>query len=260
MENRQELDTIAENWDQKAEVWDVCIGTEGDYNRTTSSDPILLSYLGDVADKVVLDAGCGTGYLGIKVATRGAKQVHSVDLSPKMIEVTKKRVAESPAASKIEARVDSITELRTVDDESIDLLVNNYVLMDTPFYQAAIQAFNRVLKPGGRAVIVILHPCFATPIAADGTKMHNYFKTNQSYFAEFAFNTYWGTDKFSNHFIEHHRPLSAYWKCFKTHGFQVLDFEEPTFYSERIKMDIPVSIVWHLQKLAKNSNQADHAQ
>jgi SAM-dependent methyltransferase len=258
---QQDLNIIAENWDQKAQGWDSGIGTEGDYNRTTSSDPVLFSYLGDVSDKVVLDAGCGTGYLGIKIAKQGAKQVFSVDLSPKMVEITKKRIEQSPVASKIDARVDSITELRTIGDESVDLIVNNYVLMDTPFYQDAIQAFNRVLKPGGRAIIVILHPCFATPIEADGTRTNqNYFKTQQSYFSDFAFNTYWGTDKFPNHFIEHHRPLSAYWKCFKSNGFQVLDFEEPVFFSERIKMNIPVSVVWHLQKLSKTSNQSTHAQ
>ena len=44
-------------------------------------------------------------------------------------------------ASKIDARVDSITELRTIGDESVDLIVNNYVLMDTPFYQDAIQVW-----------------------------------------------------------------------------------------------------------------------
>ncbi len=95
MEHKQELKVIADNWDQKAQAWDSQIGTEGDYNRTTSSDPVLFSYLGDVTDKVVLDAGCGTGYLSIKIASQGAKHVHSVDLSSKMLEVTKKRVSES---------------------------------------------------------------------------------------------------------------------------------------------------------------------
>jgi hypothetical protein len=87
-------------------------------------------------------------------------------------------------------------------------------------------------------------------VEPDGTKTtQDYFKTKQSYFSDFAFNTYWGPDRFPNHFIEHHRPLSAYWKCFKSNGLQVLDFEEPKFYSERSKMDIPVSVVFNLQKL-----------
>jgi len=93
MEQNKLLSNIAENWDDKAQAWDLGIGTEGDYNRVTSSDPILFSYLGDVVNKVVLDAGCGTGYLSVKIAA-SAKQVHSVDLSPKMVEITKKRAAE----------------------------------------------------------------------------------------------------------------------------------------------------------------------
>ncbi len=46
--------------------------------------PHLLDLLGDVSDRVVLDAGCGEGYLARILAARGAR-VTGIDLSPRLI-------------------------------------------------------------------------------------------------------------------------------------------------------------------------------
>jgi hypothetical protein len=42
-------------------MWNRKVGTEGDWARTHSSDPILFSCLGSVDKLKILDAGCGTG-------------------------------------------------------------------------------------------------------------------------------------------------------------------------------------------------------
>jgi magnesium-protoporphyrin O-methyltransferase len=52
----------------------------------------LLGWLpADLADKTLLDAGCGTGMLALEAARRGA-QVHAVDLSPTLVENARERV------------------------------------------------------------------------------------------------------------------------------------------------------------------------
>ena len=81
----------------------------------------------------VLDAGCGTGYLSRKLHARGAKVI-GIDFSEEMI-----RIARSKLAA-IDFRVDSCSELKTVQDESVDLIVANYVLMDTPDLMGTIPA------------------------------------------------------------------------------------------------------------------------
>lgn len=48
----------------------------------------------------LLDAGCGTGALAMEAARRGA-QVVAIDLSPALVEVARKRLAEQPDAARL---------------------------------------------------------------------------------------------------------------------------------------------------------------
>src|SRR5918999_3200494 len=52
--------------------------------------PHLLDLLGDVSDRVVLDAGCGEGYLARILAARGAR-VTGIDLSPRLIDLARQK-------------------------------------------------------------------------------------------------------------------------------------------------------------------------
>ena len=76
-----------EAWDAKADEWDAWTGTDGDANRRFNSDPVLWRMLGDVAGRVVLDAGCGAGYLSVALARAGA-HVLAIDVAPRMVAIT----------------------------------------------------------------------------------------------------------------------------------------------------------------------------
>src|SRR5262249_20758655 len=140
-------------WNLLADDWRVQVGNDGDSNRRLNSDPVLWGFAGDVIGLAVLDAGCGTGYLARKLRDRGAR-VTGVDFAGRMIEIAR---ADHPG---IDFRVDSCTELATLEDGQFDLVIANYVLMDTPDLGATVRAFARVLKPGGAAVVVFSHLCF----------------------------------------------------------------------------------------------------
>jgi 2-polyprenyl-3-methyl-5-hydroxy-6-metoxy-1,4-benzoquinol methylase len=153
------LEEARHSWNLLADGWRVQVGTEGDNNRRMNSDPVLWELAGDVRGLAVLDAGCGTGYLSGKLRDKGAR-VTGVDFAGRMIEIAR---ADHPG---IDFRVDSCTELATCADGQFDLVVANYVLMDTPDLEATMRAFARVLKPGGAAVLVFSHPCFPQGSAA----------------------------------------------------------------------------------------------
>ena len=144
---------IRELWDRLADDWQIQVGDEGDANRRLNSDPVLWTFLGDVAGRRVLDAGCGTGYLTRQLAQRGAL-VTGIDVSARMIALARE------ASPGCDVRVDSCTTLATIDDGALDAVVANYVVMDVPGLTATMAAFGRVLRPDGIAVLIFSHPCF----------------------------------------------------------------------------------------------------
>ena len=247
-----EIEEARDFWNRVAEDWRTQVGDEGDANRRLNSDPVLWAFAGDVRGLEVLDAGCGTGYLSNLLRERGAL-VTGIDFSERMIEIARKTNAGA------DFRVDSCSELRTIADEHFDMVVSNYVLMDTPDLGGAMVSFNRVLKPGGVAVLVFSHPCFPAELATvsrDREKLR--YDWDFPYFErKKRTDPPWG--HFTSDFIWFHRPLSDYWKAFTAAGFDVVDFEEPRITEDRYHLaetekqlsnckTRPYSVAFKLQK------------
>lgn len=218
--NKKQLDETRDFWNAVAEDWRSQVGNDGDANRRLNSDPVLWKFAGDVRGLKVLDAGCGTGYLSRKLMERGAR-VTGIDVAERMIAIAR---AAEPAG---DFRVDSCSGLSSIGDEEVDLVVANYVLMDTPDLEQAVSAFHRVLKPRGIAIVTFSHPCFPQGRATtseDGEEVS--YPWDFSYFDERqCMDPPWG--HFTRDFIWFHRPLSVYWKAFTHGGFDVIEFEEP---------------------------------
>ena len=233
-----EFEKTRQFWNSVASDWRIQVGDDGDANRRLNSDPVLWRFAGDVRGRVVLDAGCGTGYLTQKLCDQGA-QVIGVDFSEKMIEIARRDHPE------LDFRVDSFSDLHTVADGSIDLLISNYVLMDTPDLSGTMRAAHRVLRQGGEAVLIFSHPCFPGGRArdeADGAKVSYWW--DFSYFeSRECTDPPWG--HFSADFIWFHRPLSDYWKAFVAAGFSVVDFDEPRITADRYHLVDSARRLWN---------------
>jgi len=226
--DEREIEETRAFWNRVADDWLVQVGTAGDTNRILNSDPVLWAFAGDVAGLTVLDAGCGTGYLSKQLSDRGA-HVIGIDFAERMIAIALEQYPD------IDFRVDSCAELRTVNDAQIDLVIANYVLMDTPDLQGTMHAFNRILRAGGAAVVVFSHPCFPQGRATITGNGEISYHWNSSYFDRGKrVDPPWG--HFTSDFIWFHRPLSDYWKAFNASGFVVLGFEEPRITEERYQL------------------------
>jgi ubiquinone/menaquinone biosynthesis C-methylase UbiE len=104
-------------------------------------------------DLVVADLGSGTGHIASEIAPY-VRQVISIDNSAAMLKAAKRRLAN---LSNVELRRGELTAV-PIDDRSCDavliVLALTYVLQPA----AAIIEAARILKPGGRAVIIDLLP------------------------------------------------------------------------------------------------------
>jgi len=252
-----ELEEVRDFWNRVAGDWRTQVGEHGDSNRRLNSDPVLWKFAGDVSGLTVLDAGCGTGYLSAKLRDCGAL-VTGIDFSERMIGIAR---ADHPD---MDFRVDSCSDLATIDDAHFDMVIANYVLMDTPDLRSAMEAFHRVLKPDGVAVLVFSHPCFP-----QGRATTSETGEETSYYWSFPyFEPRKVTDPpwahFRSAFIWFHRPLSDYWKAFTAAGFGVVDFEEPRISPDRYHLaenekrlhsgkTRPFSVAFKLQKHAPNT-------
>lgn len=115
----------------------------------------------DVADircgDAVFEAGFGTGQIVIASAVRVGKDghVYGIDVSSKMLEKTRKRVKKHKLTNRVDLQLGDARKL-PYTTEVFNVVFTSYLLdlIDTPAISCVLQEFKRVLKPGGRLVIV----------------------------------------------------------------------------------------------------------
>ena len=103
--------------------------------------------------KKLLEIGCGLGTDLLQFA-RGGAYVTAVDLTPRSIELVKKRF--DLEGLPVDAQVADAERL-PFEDGSFDAVYSFGVLHHTPNTQKAIDEVYRVLKPGGRIIIMLYH-------------------------------------------------------------------------------------------------------
>ena len=111
------------------------------------------------AGQVAVDVGVGTGdlSLGILAASPPTARVIGVDLSPRMLELSRRRLAHW-LGSRYQPVVAN-AEALPLPDASVDRLVSGFTLRNIGDLPRALREAHRVLRPRGRAVLLELsHP------------------------------------------------------------------------------------------------------
>ena len=118
-------------------------------------DRFHLAALGALADGAwtVGDLGCGTGQVSAALAPFVA-QVIAVDASAAMLQAAKKRLQH---VDNIDLRRGDLEAL-PIDEARLDAATLMLVLHHVPEPEHALAEVGRVLKPGGRAIIVDMQP------------------------------------------------------------------------------------------------------
>jgi 2-polyprenyl-3-methyl-5-hydroxy-6-metoxy-1,4-benzoquinol methylase len=212
----------ASNWEANAKFWITIIRDRRDRYRTELTDAAVLGAIGDCAGLDVLDAGCGEGYLSRELAGRGAASVLGVDRSAELIAAARD-AARAPGMAFTEGDADDLP----APAGSVDLVVANHLLNDLPDVAGPVAEFARVLRPGGRLVALMLHPCFygyraeVTPL--DG------IPDSAAYFTQQAVVQAFEVDGLTSpaETISWVRPLEAYTGALATSGLHITALTEP---------------------------------
>ncbi|MEO8607985.1 MAG: class I SAM-dependent methyltransferase [Chloroflexota bacterium] len=149
-------------WDTNAAAWDKRIGGGGGW-QTTLIAPTVERMLKIQSGERVLDIACGNGQFSRRLADLGASVVAS-DFSPNLIELAKGRTTEHTDRISYHV-VDATNEaqlmaLAGTENRRFDAAVCNNALMDMPAIEPLFRSVAKLLKPDGRFVFSIMHPCF----------------------------------------------------------------------------------------------------
>jgi ubiquinone/menaquinone biosynthesis C-methylase UbiE len=217
-------------WSQMAEWWDSKLGDEGDLWHRTLIDPPLLQLVGEVKGLRILDLACGNGYLSRRFARQGA-MVTGVDSNEPLIERIRER--ESQEKLGITYHFADAAHLDMLTDDTFDVVICNMALMDIENAAGAIQEVARVLRPAGRFVATLSHPCFDKVKTSGWEIEHIYPDTTiwrkMSYYREITSEEmpWMNVEGQTIWTAAHHRPLSWYFRTLRDAGLVVASFEEP---------------------------------
>ena len=172
--------------------------------------PAMLELAGEVAGRRILDAGCGSGPLSAALLSRGAV-VTGVDSSASMVALARRRLGE-----RADVHVADLAAALPFPDAEFDDVVASLVLHYLQDWAAPLAELRRVLKPGGRLLVSVNHPCAYAIVYPEA----DYFAVTQ-YSEDYTFDgevtwlTFW------------HRPLHAMTDAFAAAGFRVARLSEP---------------------------------
>jgi len=225
------------SWDASAGWWTSRSGDRGDVNREWVLDPALFRILGDVRGQRILDAGCGTGYLARLLASKGAAVV-GVDHSEKLLEVARGKEQARPLG--IDFLQADLAHLSPLADAGFDAAVANVVMQDVVSLNAAVRELHRVVRPGGRFLFSITHPCFDRPFPGawvreppDSERIEEWRGVLLDRYYDRA--ALWWGPAGQPLMVGFHRTLEDYIAALGEAGFVIVAMEEPKPKAEAIE-------------------------
>lgn len=227
-------------WNQNAPFWDEYMGEGNNFQRILIG-PATERLLQLQEGELVLDAACGNGNFARRMADLGARVV-AFDFSQAFIERARLRTRDTRFAGRIEYRVIDATnreQLLGLGKETFDAAVCTMALMDMAAIEPLLNSLRELLKPGGRFVFSVMHPCFNSggihkvieEEDREGQIVTSHAIKIENYSTPSATRGLGVTGQPAPHFY-FHRPLSMlFTHCFNA-GFVLDGMEEPTFHGE----------------------------
>ena len=224
-----------------------------------SARPFVLRLCQPLKDAVVLDAGCGEGYVARKILDSGASFVHGIDISGNMIEQAILQIPDG-FSGKCRFECADIRQDAKLDDAAFDLVLAMFLFnyLNVPDTEEVMKLFFKALKPGGHFIFSVPHPSLAF-LKKD--RFPFYFETKGGYFSgrNVLFpGEIWRRDGISVGVQCVHKTVEDYFTCLRKSGFSVMPelYElhitdehialDPAFFSNL--KDLPLHLAFKVQK------------
>lgn len=201
--------------------------------------PFILEMCEPVAQQQILDLGCGEGYCSRELSRRDAAYVYGIDLSESMIAAA--RLQETEDNLGINYEVGCATNLSQFGDRQFDLVVAVFLFnyLTTSQTQQCMTEIARVLRPGGRFIFSVPHPCF--PYMREPAYPFYFEVGDKGYFSQrdkqFP-GRIWKRDDSSLNVQLVHKTFEDYFNALKNAGFQTMPvLRELRVTAEHINLD-----------------------
>ncbi len=146
-------------WQKNAGFWIKIIRHNLDPYRLKVTNRAVCQIFKKGVKMKILDAGCGEGYLCRLLAQKG-HYLTGLDFCPQFIESARQLEKKRPLGIKYLVKDFRKTGLAAA---SFDAVVCHQTIHEINNPQKAFQEFSRLLKKGGKLILLFLHPCFDTP-------------------------------------------------------------------------------------------------
>jgi SAM-dependent methyltransferase len=214
------LKEIADEWDRNASSRCQQIEAGNDISHDKVLLPTILGLAGSLRGSLVLDVGCGCGFLTFEAACH-AKRVLGIDISQQMIREAELRHRRKNLSFKCV----SLGAFARAPTQSFDICLANMSIITMSDLRSSLIALSRLLRPGGVLVFSITHPCFWHAYRRDEPQSKfNYWRPHP---VKAPFRITFDKKPLPTRTTYFHRPLSQYFSCLRHAKLQVEEVIEP---------------------------------
>jgi 2-polyprenyl-3-methyl-5-hydroxy-6-metoxy-1,4-benzoquinol methylase len=235
MPNRPTVQQTCDIWNRIAPWWDQQVGDGNDFQKSLIM-PATDRLLDPRPGQSILDVACGNGNYARSLSRRGVSVV-ACDFAENFLQCARDRT--TPEDGNIEyKKIDatSMADLLTLGEKRFDSAVCSMAMMDMIVIDPLMDALEELLKPEGRFVFSLPHPCFSTndmkftaDLEVHQDKIH---QTNgveiRKYLTQEAGKSVGIINQPEPHYF-FHRPLHAIFAACFSGGFVIDAFEEPAW-------------------------------